>query len=234
MNLLSKSRSFLLKSSAKRESQRAQDGSNKVGSVGSAGSTVPDFSLTGADGKQHSLSDYRGRKVMLCFYRYSNCPVCAYTISKLIGRYKLLAWASKLTVITVFRTDVENLRQNMTDPNAAIRRYTHTDINTYPFLALADPGGLAASKFNVAKSEALKVISLARSVITPLAHKELYLSGVKGGDTLLPSEFLIDENGVVIDVMRARKKKESMSMDRIDRFLLEQHPCDRHTRHTVG
>ena len=72
--------------------QNTQDGDVKIGS------TVPDFMLTGVDGHKHKLSDFRGMKVMVCFYRYSYCPACAYTISKLIGEYKKLAWASKLMV----------------------------------------------------------------------------------------------------------------------------------------
>jgi len=200
------------------------------------GSTVPDFLLTCVDGRQHRLSDFRGKKVMVCFYRYSNCPACAYTISKLVGRYKTLAWASKLMVITVFRTDIEQLRKGLADTNAPIRRLSGIDINAYPFTALADPDGAAASTFKVDKKEALKINTFLKAMVAPSVFREVYLSGVKGGDTLLPSEFLIDENGVLVDVMRARKKRESMTMDRITSFLLlgQKHPSTINTRNTIG
>ena len=41
----------------------------------SIGVVVPDFTLSCADGKEHKLSDFRGSKVLLCFYRYSYCPM---------------------------------------------------------------------------------------------------------------------------------------------------------------
>ncbi len=34
-----------------------------------AGSIAPDFSLPGADGRPHGLGDFRGRHVLLVFYR---------------------------------------------------------------------------------------------------------------------------------------------------------------------
>jgi len=36
------------------------------------GQPAPDFSLPGTDGKEHSLEDYRGRKIILYFYPKDN------------------------------------------------------------------------------------------------------------------------------------------------------------------
>ena len=41
-----------------------------------AGSPAPDFSLPGKDGKAHSLSDYRGQKVIVYFYPAASTPGC--------------------------------------------------------------------------------------------------------------------------------------------------------------
>ena len=40
------------------------------------GSLAPDFSLADQDGKSHSLSDYRGSKVILYFYPAASTPGC--------------------------------------------------------------------------------------------------------------------------------------------------------------
>ena len=40
------------------------------------GELAPDFSLQGADGKEHKLSDYRGQKIILYFYPKDNTPGC--------------------------------------------------------------------------------------------------------------------------------------------------------------
>ena len=63
-----------------------------------AGNRVPDFALDSIDGTKVRLSDFRGSKVMVCFYKFAYCPACAYNITKLLGEYKKLAWASKLKV----------------------------------------------------------------------------------------------------------------------------------------
>lgn len=40
------------------------------------GTIAPDFSLIGSDNKQHKLSDYKGKKVILYFYPKDNTPGC--------------------------------------------------------------------------------------------------------------------------------------------------------------
>lgn len=40
------------------------------------GSPAPDFTLADKDGKSHSLSDYRGSKVILYFYPAASTPGC--------------------------------------------------------------------------------------------------------------------------------------------------------------
>ncbi|MGW0174647.1 thioredoxin-dependent thiol peroxidase [Rhodococcus sp. NPDC003322] len=42
----------------------------------SAGDTAPDFTLPDADGNEVSLSDYRGRKVIVYFYPAASTPGC--------------------------------------------------------------------------------------------------------------------------------------------------------------
>lgn len=46
-----------------------------------AGEPAPDFTLRDQDGEKVSLSDYRGRKVLLVFYPMDFSPVCADQLS---------------------------------------------------------------------------------------------------------------------------------------------------------
>lgn len=43
----------------------------------SAGEQAPDFALRDQDGEEVSLSDYRGKKVLLVFYPFDFSPVCS-------------------------------------------------------------------------------------------------------------------------------------------------------------
>jgi peroxiredoxin len=47
----------------------------------SAGEPAPDFKLRNQDGDEVSLSDYRGRKVLLVFYPLDFSPVCSDQLS---------------------------------------------------------------------------------------------------------------------------------------------------------
>lgn len=195
------------------------------------GSEVPDFKLISSEGNGCKLSDFRGTKVMLCFYTFTHCPVCAYRVSNLIGEFKKLAWASRLKVITVFRTDQYHLKKGLASsgPIAELSGETR-----YPFIALADPNGSAASAFQVKSKGRLKRLvdnscTIPKLIFHPVVMREGFL---KGGISLLPSEFLIDENGVLVDVLRSKKEGEWMKMDRIKSFLLlgKAHPVRASTR----
>jgi len=196
------------------------------------GNVVPDFTLSCVDGQEHKLSDFRGTKVMLCFYRFSFCPICSYSISKLMGNYKKLAWASRLKVIMVFYTDLDFLKKGLTDDDAPIPRLSNT--NVYPFLALADPDGSVGSIFQTkSKGFISHGIDFGRDFRTLTRAHRSFCSMFSAtswreefkfpaSTSMLPSEFLINEDGVLVDVLRAEKVIESMAhdMDRIVRFLL--------------
>jgi peroxiredoxin len=46
-----------------------------------AGETAPEFALRDQDGEEVSLSDYRGKKVLLVFYPFDFSPVCSDQLS---------------------------------------------------------------------------------------------------------------------------------------------------------
>ena len=62
------------------------------------GDVAPNFQLQASDGSTMQLSDFRGKKVMVCFYRHPFCPICAYTVNNLIGHYTKVGGNSILCV----------------------------------------------------------------------------------------------------------------------------------------
>ena len=146
--------------------------------------------------------------------------VCAYRVSNLIGEFKKLAWASKLKVITVFRTDQYSHEKGLaTGPIAEL-----SGGSSYPFTALADPDGSAASVFQIgSRASLLQFVDNYRILPKVMRSPDALMEGLfnaKGASSLLPSEFLIDENGILVDVLRAKRASEHLKMDRIKSFLL--------------
>lgn len=88
---------FLLPNAIEESQQQAKI-SNDIEVVIKIGNVVPDFTLKSMNDEEYNLSDFRGSKVMLCFYKFKDCPGCAYRVASLIGSNRKLAWASKLKV----------------------------------------------------------------------------------------------------------------------------------------
>ena len=59
-----------------------------------------------------------------------------------------------------------------------------------------------------------------RLLTSSIVRKEAYFAATHGAGNLLPSEFLVDKDGQLVDVMRATKSNEHMSTDRISEFLI--------------
>ena len=114
----------------------------------------------------------------------------------LMGHQKILAWASKLKVITVFLTNKEILHDGLTNKNAPIPRLC--DGSLYPFLALADPNGNAASSFRLGHNNSF--LPSPREIAFKIARKRSNKKEIFPPLPLpnfQPAEFLIDEHGVL-------------------------------------
>ena len=52
-----------------------------------AGELVADFTLPSISGSMFNMSETRGKKVILTYFRFSSCPFCNLRISQLISRW---------------------------------------------------------------------------------------------------------------------------------------------------
>lgn len=90
-----------------------------------AGMKAPDFTLRDGTGKEVSLSDYRGRKVVLYFYPKDNTPGCTRQACAFAGAYA--GFRDKgVQVIGVSRDSVESHRK-------------FAEKYSLPFVLLSDP-----------------------------------------------------------------------------------------------
>ena len=135
-----------------------------------AGDKAPAFTLQDKDGNAVSLSDFRGRKVVLYFYPKDNTPGCtrqACAFAQNYGEFQKRGVA----VIGVSKDGAESHRK-------------FAEKYSLPFILLSDPELTAIKAYGVWK------------------EKKLYGKVSMG---VARTTFIIDENGVIAEVMEKVK-----------------------------
>jgi peroxiredoxin len=82
------------------------------------GKTAPDFTLTDLDGKEHKLSDYRGKDVMLVFWA-TWCPPCMFEIPHLIALRNTVS-EDKLAILAI-----SNQKPNLVKKSVAQKKINY-------------------------------------------------------------------------------------------------------------
>lgn len=116
------------------------------------GNLAPDFSLMGSDGKEHKLSDYRGKKVILYFYPKDNTPGCTTEACDFRDNIKEI---SNLNAIVLGIS-----KDNLNSHNKFIEKFN------LPFLLLSDEEKAVCALYDVIKEKNMygkKVLGIERS-----------------------------------------------------------------------
>jgi len=148
------------------------------------GDAAPVFNAVDLAGRTVRLAEWRGRNLLLSFFRYASCPLCNLRISELIRHHSELRQQG-LHILAFFQSPPERLRQYAArqDP---------------PFPLVADPDHRIYRLYGVESSwsgflkGALRVGSLAT------ATARGFLPGpMDGHKHLIPADFLIDSRLVI-------------------------------------
>ncbi len=105
------------------------------------GTPAPDFTLLDKDGNAVSLSDFRGKRVVLYFYPKDNTPGCTRQACAFAGAYREFE-ALGVTVIGISRDGAESHRR-------------FAEKYALPFLILSDPDRVAIEAYDVWKEKKL-------------------------------------------------------------------------------
>jgi len=183
----------------------------------SVGDEAPDFELFGIDGKKHQLSSFRGRRVLLSFFRYAACPICLYSVDRMKQQNDLLTRADIVT-ICVYRSTPKNIEKFAS-------KHMSDD-----FVALSDKKGGVYISFQVKRS----FPAVLRSTGLGLKNLKQLLPYMRvdntdfvgnGQHNQLPADFMIDEDGIIVDLFRARIIQDHMPFDRVEAFIPENKRC---------
>ncbi|MFQ5448145.1 MAG: redoxin domain-containing protein [Saprospiraceae bacterium] len=170
------------------------------------GKIAPPFTTLDLQGCEVDLESYRGRKVMLSFYRYAACPFCNLRINNLIKQHA--AWQEKgLEMLAVFQSPKEKMMKYVGRQEA-------------PFPIIADPKralyrlyGLETSWWGLMKG--LMRLSELRETL----RKGFLKLDIDGRMAMLPADFLINEDMEVVLAYYGRDIGDHLPVETIEQWI---------------
>jgi peroxiredoxin len=149
------------------------------------GSLAPDFVAESIGGRRVSLTQLRGRPVLLKFYRFATCPICNLHMHRFIQEHRMVSNAG-LTTVVLYHSPADKLAEAQ-------------DYAT-PFDLVPDGEKKIFRAYGVGRG--------LRGFVSPTVMRE-YLRALRtgyspglatsdGGVTGNPADFLIDASGRVV------------------------------------
>jgi len=173
--------------------------------------TAPTFHLEDVFGRNINLAKYKGKKVMIAFFRHVGCPFCNLRVHTLTKAYETLK-VKNLEMIFFFESN----------KTLILKSTFHKDVSPIPIIA--DPEkkwysiyGLEESAFKSAYSHLTMFIQTAIKA----KLKGLPLHAMAGGESIntMPAEFLLDENLIIRKLHYSQHLNDRMSIDAIMEFV---------------
>lgn len=172
------------------------------------GDMAPDFAVTALDGAPIALGDYRGRRVLLSFYRYASCPLCNLRVHTL--RQHHAGWQTRgLDLLAVFQSPAERLT-----------RYVGTQAPPFPLIP--DPAQRLYAQYGVGHSwQGFLAAWMGRlPEIGRAVLRRGFLPGtVEGGIHRIPADFIIDEQGRVLRAYYGQDIGDHLPLGEIEALL---------------
>jgi peroxiredoxin len=169
------------------------------------GDIAPDFEAPVLGGGLISLASLRGRKVWLAFFRYASCPLCNLRVHRMIERHPVLE-RHGLAVVAVFQSPLERLER-------------HVGRQRPPFPLASDPSESLYRLYGVGASVSGLAAPRVMAGLVQAAREGFRAGRPDGTLSRIPADFLIDEEGRVVDAFHGRDIGDHIPFERVERFL---------------
>lgn len=167
-----------------------------------------DFSAKDIFGNDIKLSSYKGRKIILSFYRNVSCPFCNRRIHQIMG-HNLRLKQSDTQMILLFESTQEKLLSSV----------FHQGISPWPLIG--DPDKNIYKQYRIESSISKVVKSLFTTDMRQATKYAESLSLPTDKDaslTLIPADFFIDENFKIVKAHYGRNLDDHVSLDDLKSF----------------
>ena len=174
----------------------------------SSAQPAPAFTTTDVDGKKFNLADYKGKKILLSFYRNVGCPVCNFRFHEL--QMEAESFQKKgLVVVAVYESTAENMKQYLEGESFYAVMIPNPDEQLYQLYALdKSMGKMMKGMFNGAMGKMKK-------------GKSMFSKKIKqdGNASRIGADFLIDENGRIKQAYYGKHLGDHLPLADINKFI---------------
>ena len=171
------------------------------------GDTLEEISLPKPDGSIFKLSETKGKKVLLTFYRIAGCSFCNLRLNELNKRFS--EFGNNFTHVGIFHSPVDNLKSYMDK---------HGEL---PFTVLADENFEYFKKYEVEQSIWKFLVGSTVGFFKILrATAKGYFPMEINGMTIVPVDILINEKGIIEKVYYGKNTTDHLSFEEIRDFSL--------------
>lgn len=171
---------------------------------------APVFKLNDIFDREVDLTNYKGKKVLIAFFRHAGCPFCNTRVHNLQKHYPELK-KYRLEMIFFFESKKELL----------LSSNFHKSISPIPLISDSEKKwynayGVENSGIKSAKSH---FTSFFQQVLEA-KKKKLPIHWMSGDESIktIPAEFLMDERGIIRKVHYAKGLRDRMAIEEIVEF----------------
>ena len=173
-------------------------------------SRAPRFSLDDVFDRTIDLEAYRGRKVLVAFFRHAGCPFCNLRVHHLLKVHEELK-AQGLEMIFFFESKRAVLLRSM----------FHKEISPIPLIA--DPDKVQYDAYGLEESGPKAAVGHAVSFVSSAIQaklKGLPMHMMADGESVktMPAEFLLDEQGIIRELHYSQRITDRLEMDLLHAF----------------
>ena len=174
-------------------------------------SPAPVFKLKDIFDREIDLKNYRGKKVLIAFFRHAGCPFCNTRVHNLQKRHQEFK-EKGLEMIFFFESTRETL----------LASHFHKSVSPIPIIA--DPEKEWYTKYGIEQSASKSAKSRYTSFLITIVEaklKDLPAHSIVGKESIntIPAEFLMNERGFLKKIHYSKGLRQRMSLHEIEEFI---------------
>lgn len=172
------------------------------------GERAPHFSARSFQGDVINLDNYRGKYVLLSFYRYASCPFCNLRVHESIQKYESFR-ANGIEMIAVFQSPDEKLAEYVGKQPLNYPIIGDPDLQLYKLYRVE------TSWVGLIKAFLIRPHQILRSVIL----RGFFPGSIENEIQRLPADFLIDPQGKIEIAYYGRDIGDHIAYETIENVL---------------